>query len=241
MFLLDKYLVDPTHDITISLIGCGGTGSHLFYELCQLNEQMRTLINKGFKITLYDDDIVESHNIGRQRFYVQDIGEYKAQVLSERANFIYGNISNYRNEKFTLDKARETFNSTNIYITCTDTISSRLEVGDYFFNFNENSNYSKENHLLWIDVGNDKNSGQIILSDYEKKLKSFLDYNPDPNENENISCSAIESLTFQNYTINRFMALTAVEILSELLINKQINYSMVFLNRETMQYSKNKI
>jgi molybdopterin/thiamine biosynthesis adenylyltransferase len=42
-----------------------------------------TLVRKGIgRITLLDDDIVEPTNLNRQRFYLKDVGEYKAVALA---------------------------------------------------------------------------------------------------------------------------------------------------------------
>src|SRR5690242_9631921 len=42
-----------------------------------------TLVRKGIgRITLLDNDIVESSNLNRQRFYIKDIGKNKALALA---------------------------------------------------------------------------------------------------------------------------------------------------------------
>jgi len=42
-----------------------------------------TLVRKGIgRITLLDDDVVEPTNLNRQRFYIKDVGEYKAVALA---------------------------------------------------------------------------------------------------------------------------------------------------------------
>jgi molybdopterin/thiamine biosynthesis adenylyltransferase len=42
-----------------------------------------TLVRKGIgRITLLDDDLVEPTNLNRQRFYIKDVGEYKAVALA---------------------------------------------------------------------------------------------------------------------------------------------------------------
>jgi molybdopterin/thiamine biosynthesis adenylyltransferase len=42
-----------------------------------------TLVRKGIgRITLLDDDIVETSNLNRQRFYIEDVGENKALALA---------------------------------------------------------------------------------------------------------------------------------------------------------------
>lgn len=59
---------------TIHIIGCGAVGSTIAELLA------RTGLSK---ITLYDFDKVESHNIANQMFTADDIGKYKVDALKE--------------------------------------------------------------------------------------------------------------------------------------------------------------
>ncbi|WP_233340828.1 HesA/MoeB/ThiF family protein [Streptococcus sp. 121] len=59
----------------ISILGCGGGGSHIAYQLAQLGVG---------EIHLVDDDIVEEGNINRQSiFNMNDIGKHKVQCVSQ--------------------------------------------------------------------------------------------------------------------------------------------------------------
>src|SRR5258706_14391462 len=54
-------------------IGAGGITSQI----------APTLVRKGLgRISLFDGDIVEVSNLNRQRFYVKDVGKYKAVALA---------------------------------------------------------------------------------------------------------------------------------------------------------------
>lgn len=58
---------------SVLCIGAGGISSHI----------APTLVRKGIgSITLLDDDIVEASNLNRQRFYLHDLGRYKAVALA---------------------------------------------------------------------------------------------------------------------------------------------------------------
>lgn len=57
----------------IHIIGCGSVGSAVAYLLARMG-----LTN----FNLYDDDIVEPHNIGNQMFTQRDISKNKAQALA---------------------------------------------------------------------------------------------------------------------------------------------------------------
>src|SRR5438552_10811589 len=59
---------------SITCIGAGGIISQI----------APTLVRKGIgRITLLDDDIVETSNLNRQRFYIKDVGKNKALALAE--------------------------------------------------------------------------------------------------------------------------------------------------------------
>ena len=62
------------YDWRIHIVGCGSVGSTL----------AENLVRCGItKLTLYDFDIVESHNIVNQMFRQEDIGKNKAEALGE--------------------------------------------------------------------------------------------------------------------------------------------------------------
>jgi adenylyltransferase/sulfurtransferase len=66
----DQELFSKSH---VLCIGAGGINSQI----------APTLVRKGIgRITLLDDDIVESSNLNRQRFYIKDVGENKAISLA---------------------------------------------------------------------------------------------------------------------------------------------------------------
>lgn len=70
----------------IHIIGCGAIGSTLAEELVRYGIE---------KITLYDFDAVESHNIANQIYTEADIGKTKVQALSEYLLKINPELSNH--------------------------------------------------------------------------------------------------------------------------------------------------
>lgn len=58
----------------VHIIGCGAIGSHVAEQLVRYGIT---------KITLYDFDTVESHNIANQIFTAEDIGRTKVQALAD--------------------------------------------------------------------------------------------------------------------------------------------------------------
>src|SRR5215471_13409097 len=65
-------------DVTVVLVGCGGTGGFLAESLARL------LVGcKRGALFLVDPDRVEPRNIGRQTFQRTDVGRFKAEVMAE--------------------------------------------------------------------------------------------------------------------------------------------------------------
>ena len=70
----------------IYVIGCGGTGSHVVNQLVDVHTAMVGLGTNGLSVYAYDNDCVSFSNVGRQGFYIQDVGRSKSNVLIERIN-----------------------------------------------------------------------------------------------------------------------------------------------------------
>src|SRR5690606_13656720 len=65
----DNYLLNPTNPITVNVIGAGGTGSKVLTALMEINESLIALGHAGLQVRLWDDDIITTANLGRQRFF----------------------------------------------------------------------------------------------------------------------------------------------------------------------------
>lgn len=70
----DNSLLNPTNPITLNLVGAGGTGSKVLTALIEMNHSMIELGHAGLQVRLWDDDIITSANLGRQRFAECEIG-----------------------------------------------------------------------------------------------------------------------------------------------------------------------
>jgi PRTRC genetic system ThiF family protein len=217
-------LINPNHKTKIVLVGCGGTGSRVLVELSALSQNLVEMEHLGFEITVFDNDRVEQHNIGRQMFYQSDLGEYKSVVLATRINRSYGdNIKAYKRLAYQEDILEI---SPDILITCVDNVSFRKKMHKFINKVNQN--------FIWIDTGNDKNSGQVIMSivkDDELITPTCVDLFPDMEDNEATpSCSTREALKKQSFMINKFIANFTIQFLTNIFIDYQIPYTQLYFN-----------
>lgn len=62
----EAYIRHPQHRVTVDVIGCGGTGSHILTGLARINMALAGLEHPGLQVRAWDPDEVSEHNIGRQ-------------------------------------------------------------------------------------------------------------------------------------------------------------------------------
>ena len=100
----DNYLISPTNPISVNLIGAGGTGSKVLTALMEINESLIALGHAGLQVRLWDDDVITSANLGRQRFFESETGLYKSVALINRINRCIGTNWKAETVKFEKDK-----------------------------------------------------------------------------------------------------------------------------------------
>jgi len=98
----------------VDVIGCGAIGSRLAMELAKLGVT---------NLHLWDDDIVESHNIPNQFFYNTDIGKKKVDAIAEHIVQATGNRPSIHDER--VDGSQELGE---VIFVLTDSMKSRKEI-----------------------------------------------------------------------------------------------------------------
>lgn len=243
---IEKYIASTVHRITVNLIGCGGTGSHVLTNLAMMNYSLIKLGKQPLAVRVWDDDIITEYNIGRQQFSPADIGEYKAEILVTRINRYYGFDWIAINERYETLKQNNVLS--NITISCVDSVKSRKDIGFWLENISGPLNTVNTSYY-WMDIGNNKDSGQIILGTTKtikqpdkksiEKLPTFCDEYPHAIENINEpSCSMAESLAHQDLFINKLIATYGTHIFWDLINNFRINYRGLYINLKDMKTSK---
>lgn len=246
MHFLPEYLLNPTHPVTVCLIGCGGTGSHVLTGLARISYSLQALGHPGLYVVTYDPDTVSGSNVGRQLFSSPDIGLNKAVVLTTRVNAAYGTSWEAIPDCF--DK--ETGIQCNYTLTCVDNVRSRLEVDGLLRQYKQN--IYREPYMTayyWLDFGNARDTGQVVLGSLgeikqpESALFETVDNLPLLTERFNLkkvkekdsgpSCSHADALRQQNLFINSTLAQLGCDMIWEMLSEGMIGYGGFYLNLKT--------
>lgn len=242
-----NYFIEPSHPITLSVIGCGGTGSLVVPRLARLDYVLKELGMPGLYVIVYDGDIVEQNNVGRQNFNKNDIGEYKASNIVQKINICYGLDWEARNHYL-----ENQIPKTNIIITCVDNIKIRKFIHEHQLLNQSGYNNDYKKNFYWLDCGNGKDFGQVVLATMQgikqpeksiyncvQKLPSIIDiYGElsvyDIEETQGIDgCSMAESLAKQDVFINDEIAIQAVKIVQQLIRHYRISYHGAVVNQRT--------
>jgi PRTRC genetic system ThiF family protein len=255
---ITPYFQAPPHPISVTVIGCGGTGSQVLSGLARINYSLQGLGHPGLFVTAIDNDMVDETNIGRQLFSVSDIGRSKSEVLISRLNGFFGTGWNSVCEKLTAENSANEMLS-NIVISCVDSVKSRIEI-DNCIDLAKKRKTSEpfEKQYYWMDFGNGSKTAQVVLGTIkpidqpESKLETtntlndVFDQFPELLENTELeddspSCSIAQALGKQDLFINSTVAQLGCHLLWKLLTDVRINYRGMYLSLDKMSVNPIKI
>ncbi|MCR8560316.1 PRTRC system ThiF family protein [Mucilaginibacter sp. BJC16-A38] len=224
--IVEKTLLNPYNPILINLIGAGGTGSQFLTALGRMNHALIAMHHPGLMVRVFDDDKVEVANLGRQLFSTAELGMYKAVALVNRINLFFGTNWKAITDKYNKETiaASPELRMAEFTISCVDTVSARFEIAELLLNFDERISYMRNRPLYWMDFGNSRDTGQVILSTLtdikqpeSKKFRvvetlpvvtsEFRELLETSESTDNTpSCSLAEALTKQDLFINSALA-----------------------------------
>jgi len=246
--IVQKELLQPYNPVTINLIGAGGTGSQLLTALARMNHALTVLGHAGLFVRVFDDDLVDNANLGRQLFTTAELGQYKAVALINRINRFFGTNWKGYNAKFDTATFKDLAECTaHITITCVDNVQARFEIAGMLKKSAKSSHYSRDKICYWMDFGNSRNAGQVILATAGKieqqKSKKFIPVASLPmpteefkdlfeaaTEDKTPSCSLAEALTKQDLFINSSLANVGASLLWNLFREGMVQYRGFFMN-----------
>lgn len=233
MHKVNPYLITPNHPITVTVIGCGGTGSRLLGKLASLNASLKLSGHRGLHVVAVDGDRVTESNCGRQMFYPSDINRFKAAVLIERINRCFGfNWESLNEYIFDIPKRNITF-------ICVDSLSVRKNLYKTNMKLNRYSD-ERAKRMYIIDCGNTYNSGQVVIYSPNSDLKSVVELFGDAEvaDAKKPSCSMFINLREQSLFINDIVATVAVNSLYELIAEMQLDYNGIMIDLKTFKFIK---
>ena len=227
-YLTNRYLTDNP---TVRVVGCGGTGGFVAEGL------LRLFTGRPATIILQDHDRIEPHNLLRQHFYPEEVGEFKSKALAERLSRQYRRPVAYSVYPF---RAQDSFrpwgagmfsswsagHDGHLLIGCVDNAMARAEMAA-----------AVKPWMWYIDAGNGETWGQVLVGNCSEK-EAFRDsFQPDanlvtrlplpsmqvpallesqPDSRPDLDCAAALDLTDQDPTINQVMATLVLQVVRRL-------------------------
>lgn len=256
MHFVPDYLLSPVHPITVNLIGCGGTGSNILANLVALHLSLKALGHPGLFVYAFDNDIVTEANAARQLFYPGDVGMNKATCLISRINRSYGlnwtsipEKYEYEMMELTKQNNKKVSLTSNITISCVDSVKARKSIGKALKQAAKSKQQDHRKPFYWIDTGNGKDFGQVILGtvDVVKRksdkyhavqtlpnvLQEFPNMKDDKNDDQP-SCSLAEALSKQDLYINKSIAMYTTNMMWKMFRKAMLPFRGIYVNLEML-------
>ncbi len=198
-------------------------------ELFRMHYLLTRLGHPGLMVRAWDADQVQSANVGRQRFWPADVGWNKAELLIARYNGFGGTPWRAVPEHLGAEVCAGL--RCHLIISCVDDPQVRVMIG-------EQGAVANRGETLWLDTGNDHDSGQVILGHWQGReaveggLPNVLDLYPGlraQHREERQSCSTEEAISRQDFGINQRVAAEASGLLWRMLRHGGIERNGAFI------------
>lgn len=245
--------------LRIIQVGAGGTGSFTALAIARLLYELRES-GKEVELLVVDPDRVESGNIPRSNFCAAEIGSFKAQSLAKRITLAWGFECHYANELFNADvhlkQSSGDYRALTVIVGCVDNHHARRDIHRAVERLQGYQSNDAPN-IWWIDAGNGKFSGQVLIGSTTKRLKpanhfvgsSICRSLPAPSllhpdllvsekksrsaELEGLSCPDRIRLGEQSLNINQRVAVEIAEMLAEMFLTRSLKRFAAYFDLET--------
>ena len=243
------------NSVRFIVVGAGGTGSFVVPALARLIFELKQQQNKPVEMLIVDPEVVENGNIPRSNFCCAEIGSYKAQTLAERVATAWGIETSFACESFDPKKhftsSNSDYRSLTIIVGCVDNYLARRAIHRALDEFRS---YGESSRAWWIDGGNGKTSGQVLLGSTTRALKpdqyftgtSICRALPAPSlqhsdllkpekvePRSDASCPERVRLGEQGLNVNQRVAVEIAEMLSSMLLTRNLKRFAVYFDLES--------
>ncbi len=242
------------------VVGAGGTGSFAAPAIARLVFELKQQ-NRPTEMLIVDPDVVESGNIPRSNFCAAEVGRFKAQTLAERITMAWGIETQYACERFDPDKhlkqSTSDYRSLTVITGCVDNYLARRDIHRAVDEFRGYSSADAPN-LWWIDGGNGRSSGQVLLGSNTKRIKPEQHFTgtsicrslpapslvhpdllaeektaPETERLEALSCPDRIRLGEQSLNVNQRVAVEMAEMLSAMFLTRSLKRFATYFDLET--------
>lgn len=217
--------------ISIVLVGAGGTGSFAALHLARLAWATR---DKGLtvKLGIIDPDVVEAKNIGRQNFAPAEIGQPKAVTLARRYGYAFGlEIPAIvgRFEPAMLRHWLDAHRTLSVVVGAVDNVAARRDI----------ASLAAQRDLWWLDAGNSEHHGQVLIGNGKRvqiDATGYATHLPRPSEQEpglvadvamqaapELSCAELLAQEAQSLMVNQMMASWVGVYLTRLILSRDLD------------------
>ncbi len=246
--------------LKIVIIGAGGTGSFAAQAIARLVFELKER-GKSVEMLIVDPDRVERGNIPRSNFCSAEIGRFKAQTLAERLALAWSLQVCYSNSLFDAEKHLKqttgSYRQLTILVGCVDNHFARADI-HRALEGSEGYRSSGAANTWWIDGGNGKFSGQVVIGSTTRRLGAVDCFSgskicralPAPSlfhpelledqeaglrskGTERISCPEFVRLGEQSLNINQRVAVEIAEMLSALLVAGSLRRFATYFDLES--------
>lgn len=245
--------------LRIVQVGAGGTGSFTALAIARLMYELKES-GKEAELLIVDPDRVESGNIPRSNFCAAEIGSFKAQSLAKRIALAWGLECHYVNELFEADvhlkQSSGDYRALTVIVGCVDNYHARREMHRAVEQLQGYQSNDAPN-IWWIDAGNGKFSGQVLIGSTTKRIKpenhfvgsSICRSLPAPSllhpdllesekksksaELEGLSCPDRVRLGEQSLNINQRVAVEIAEMLAEMFLTRSLKRFAAYFDLES--------
>lgn len=244
--------------LRIIQVGAGGTGSFAALAIARLMYELKES-GKAVELLIVDPDRIESGNIPRSNFCAAEMGSFKAQTLAKRITLAWGLECHYANEPFDAEMhvkpASGDYRTLTVIVGCVDNHLARREMHSAVEKY---QGYRSEDaaNVWWIDAGNGKFSGQVLIGSNTKRIKTeklfvgssicrslpspslvhpelLTDQEKETGPVAQLSCPERIRLGEQSLNVNQRVAVEVGEMLTAMFLTRNLRRFATYFDLET--------